>query len=365
MKNKRNEIFDYKPSNSKDPRIPSLDINKTEPQELENKEVKVKINKINNEQLNEDLKIDNSKAKNLIQKLKESSNFVKNPLSNSNEIKNQVHEENLETQSKLILPDPNSDLNILNSFSKKREKSVNLINKTQEVMKTLKNEPHIKLTEEEKIKIMKNFKYKIVKVTNREILIKNSKYGFEIHHNNTDKRYWVITICFEELWNPRKINYINLWSGNSFIGYGFNTLDQCIEETKKLMVSGKTGNIIWKDFVVDWNKETKRFIVADKAKKFTYEEYKKIVKWYHENKIWILVKQEKIKDYEDIMQEAKEKRKNGEQLSPLFEIQAKLIEPPRKANYIFSYPVENPKYKGKDYENPENKLYEIAFGFSE
>ncbi|WP_339020515.1 hypothetical protein [Spiroplasma endosymbiont of Atherix ibis] len=358
-------IYNYKPLNPGDPKIPSFY------QEISNETISslyesnfhfessinkfsVEKNKNDSEVLIEGLEDKKENASSIIARIKE-----------LNELKDSTKTEDEIVTSEVIMPDPTSELNLFNIIRSNKYRSMENINKTKQTIQKTRKEVRMKLTEKEVKKILNTFKIKVIKITQKEVVIKNSKYGFEIFKKISDNRYWVVASCFEEIWNPKKINYFNLWNGNAFIGYGFHEFDEMIEKTKNLMTKGKIGNIIWRDFVIGWNKEKNRFYAADKPTQFTFEEYKKIVKWYKENKIWILVKQTKVKDIEDLMEENRLKRKNGEKLSAMSTIQAKLLDPPRKASLVFGYPVNNPKYKGKEFANPENKLYEIGFAFTE
>ncbi|AUB31896.1 hypothetical protein [Spiroplasma floricola] len=359
-------IYNYKPSNPDDPKIPSFD------QELSNQYISsfddskfyfessinkniVENSKNDSEVLIEGLEDNKQNANSIIARIKEFNESKNSPKTQDDEL----------VTNELIMPDPTSELNILNIIRNNKYRSMENIAKTRETIKKTRKEVRIKLTEKEIKKILSTFKIKVIKVTQKEVVLKNSKYGFEIFKNSSDNRYWVVASCFEEIWNPIKSTYSNLWNGNAFIGYGYNDFDEMIEKTKNLMIKGKTGNIIWRDFVIGWNKEKNRFYAADKPTQFTFAEYKKIVKWYKENKIRILVKQTKVKDIEDLMEENRLKRQKGEKLSGMSTIQAKLLDPPRRASLVFGYPVNNPKYKGKDFANPENKLYEIGFALTE
>jgi hypothetical protein len=97
-----------------------------------------------------------------------------------------------------------------------------------------------------------------------------------------------------------------------------------------------------------------------KAAKYGFEIY-----YNNADERWWIVKKEGMKDSEDLMLEIRDKRKKGEKINPLAGVQAKLLEPPRKPNFITAYPVANPGYDGDDYTDPKNKLYQIGFTFYE
>ncbi|WP_338984661.1 hypothetical protein [Spiroplasma endosymbiont of Diplazon laetatorius] len=373
-------IYEYRPSNPNDPKMPSLErtsdsefgsslddsefyfessINPNAAQEVKEKPKKqTKLKEEKSEVLLEGLEDNKQNATSVIAKIRglsELSNTLNTVEKSGDEL----------VTNEFVMPDPTSELNIFNAFANKKYRAMEEFSRTKEIIKNSRGEVRLKLTEKEIKKILETFRSKVVKLTQKEVVLKNSKYGFEIYRNSSDKRYWVAASCFEEVWDPKKNNYVNLWSGNSFTGYGYHDFDETIAQTINMMTKGKTGNVIWRDFVTGWNKQKNRFYAGDEATQFTYTEYKKIVKWYRENKIWILVKQAKVKDIEDLMEENKMKRKSGEPLSAMSTIQAKLLEPPRRASLIFGYPVKDPNYKGKDFANPENKLYEIGFALTE
>ncbi|AKX33891.1 hypothetical protein SLITO_v1c02320 [Spiroplasma litorale] len=379
MDTSKKEIYKYKPKDPSDPKMPSLNKddfnydNNLQTIELTGS-MSYETTKIGSDELKNDSKInvvekdidlndkDNadlfkniSSAKSLINSLKQKANKALEEKTDSDDNK-----------SKVVMPDPNSELNIVNHLRNRGSVSNKLLHQdTRTKMRTLREDHRLNLTENE-IKIIKSeFKEKVIKSSKTGVVLKESKFGFEIYKNNIDKRFWVVTVCFDELFDPSKVRFTNLWVGGAFIGYGYDYIEDAISKAKNLATSGRTGNIYWRDFVVDWIKDKNRFVTSDEPKKFTYEEYKKIVDWYSKNKVRICVKNQNKKDYEDLMDEAKQKRAKGERVSPLIALQAKMIDKPRKAVNIYGYPTKNPKYKGKEYEKPENKLYEIGFSYTE
>ncbi|AUM62864.1 hypothetical protein [Spiroplasma monobiae] len=363
-------IYEYKPSNPRDPKMPSLERTSdyNNGSSFDDSDFYFESSIGVNDSSKNSQKEDNSSV--LIDGLEDSKKNASNVIAKIkgiNETTKTLEEKTNEElfTSEIVMPDPTSELNIFNAFANRKYRALEEMSRTKEIIKNTRGEVRLKLTEKEVKKILETFRSKVVKVTQKEVVIKNNKYGFEIYRNSSDKRYWVAASCFEEIWDPKKNSYVNLWSGNSFTGYGYHDFDQVINQTITMMTKGKTGSIIWRDFVTGWSKQKNRFYASDTPTQFTYSEYKKIVKWYRENKIWILVKQAKVKDIEDLMEENKMKRKTGEPISAMSTIQAKLLEPPRRASLVFGYPVKDPNYKGKDYANPENKLYEIGFAFTE
>ncbi|AKU79470.1 hypothetical protein [Spiroplasma turonicum] len=352
MDSNKKDFSQYKPKNPNDPKMPTLGDEKVEKPVTNDFVNNNSSNYSNTNTSTSEPFFNNSKALGILNSLKKNL-----------EQKDEKDEKN---ESRLVLPDPESELNIVNQLRNRGSiKNRALQQNTKDKIKTLREDHRLHLKEQEIELIKSTFKEKVIKVNRNSIVLKNSKFGFEIYKNNVDKRYWVVAICFEELFNPQKITYTNLWTGGAFIGYGYDDLDLTLNKTLNLFKTGRTGNIYWKDFVVDWSKETNRFITDEEPKKFTYTEYKKIIDWYSKNKIRICVKNKNKKDYEDLMFEVKQKRANGEFVSPMVALQAKMIDKPRKASYIFGYPVLNPNYKGKDFVKPENKLYEIGFAFTE
>ncbi|QGS52172.1 hypothetical protein [Spiroplasma tabanidicola] len=371
MDDKKNKkVADFKPSQEFDPKRPTLTLDES----IDLDEDKTNYTKTYDRfDLNNDTETNNSPIKTneedqtQNQNLENNKNDAKSIIAR---LKRQLEEkeqrdEQLEKGGKVVMPDPNSENRLYGRPKANFEDYTKVFKDPKTKLRDASRHARDNFTQEEIDKIVETFTYKVVKVTKKEVVLKYSKYGFEFFKNNSDGRYWVSTLIFEEVWNPRKYSYITYWNGNTFIGYGNKTLDECIQKAKDLTVSTRTGDVVWKDFVIDWNQKNNRFIVGDTPKKFTWDEYRKIVKWWDENKIWILVKQEKVRDIEDLMNETREKKAKGERVSPLASIQAKLLDPPRRAQGVHGYPVQDPKYKGKDYIKPENKLYEIGFTYVE
>ncbi|AHI53140.1 RNA-binding protein [Spiroplasma culicicola] len=386
--NQNNDLFKYKPSNPRDPKMPSLTLELSD-------DIGFSNSTNNNEEFEDNFKsstrtiaieesIDSQNPKTSFMDFQPDrteellTNGSKKKKSGAQsliaKLKQQVLEkeenetktkESDEGQTTVVMPDPNSENRLRFGMrpSLAPKSKVQIDAKTK--MLNVNRESRQKLTEAQVKKIVNEFKYKVVKITKTEVILKNSKYGFEIYFNNVDNRWWVTALCFEEIWNPKKTIFVSFWSGNTFIGYGHPTLEETINQAHDLMEFGRTGDIVWKDFVTGWNEKTNRFIAGDVAKKFEFKEYQKIIKWWESNKIRILVKQDNVRDYEDLMNETKAKRAAGEAINPLAGIQAKLLDPPRRAQFVFGYPVRNPKYKGKEYDKPENKLYEIGFAYAE
>lgn len=214
-------------------------------------------------------------------------------------------------------------------------------------------------------KLLQEFQHYVIKIAKTEIVLKSAKYGFEIYYNNADNRWWIVTLKFDEPYDPKKLNYITYWVGNTFIGYGFKTMTQLIDKAREMLTRGRTGFVAWRDHLVSFNEKTNRIHTNNEPVALNFKEYKKFVAWFKKNKIWIMVKRDGMKDSEDLMIEVREQRKRGEKVSPLVGVQAKLVEPPRKPNFLTSYPVPDPEYKGQDFEKPENKLYQVGFAFNE
>ncbi|ASP27999.1 hypothetical protein SCORR_v1c02240 [Spiroplasma corruscae] len=358
MDTTKKSSINYKPKNPNDPKMPNLTgQNREEINSKVKEEIIEKVFKTTKVGDDEPFS-DNSKAKSLI-------NSLKQKLANK-EDEDKNKDDNEESKPKMVMPDPTSDLNIVNHLRNRGSISNRILHQnTKDKMKTLREDHRISLKKDEIDLIAETFREKVVRVSPNSVVLKISKFGLEIYKNNVDKRYWVVAICFDELFNPAKLAFTNFWTGGAFIGYGFDYLEETIEKAKDLSNSGRTGNIYWKDFVVDWNKETNRFVTSDEPKQFKYSEYKKIIEWYKQNKVRICVKNKNRKDYEDLMKEVKEKKAKGEFVSPLASLQAKMIDKPRKATFVFGYPVEKSDYKGKEYVKPENKLYEIGFAFTD
>ncbi|QEH62127.1 hypothetical protein SCHIN_v1c09340 [Spiroplasma chinense] len=362
-KGKKTELFDYQPSNPRDPKMPTLTVDFDEQQVEKETE---SWNPESNFESSTKKEVESKKPE-VIGSNNKAKQGAKSIIDRLKAIKDEAEGKPKEKEgpSELVMPDPNSENRLYAGYRPSASSASPVKRDAQTLIKNSHKQAREKLKPQEIEKIVKFFKHKVVKINRTEVVLKNNKYGFEIYNNNVDGRWWVAATCHEELWNPRKQNYISFWSGNTFIGYGQATLKETLEKAEELMNYGRTGNIIWKDFAVDWNEKGNRFIASNTARKFTWKEYQKIVKWYDENKIWILVKQQGVVDYEDLMNETKAKKARGEKINPMTSVQAKLLDPPRKAQFLFGYPVKDPKYKGEDYANPENKLYEIGFAYAE
>ncbi|WP_338969419.1 hypothetical protein [Spiroplasma endosymbiont of Labia minor] len=215
-------------------------------------------------------------------------------------------------------------------------------------------------------KIEKEFKFLIVKKTNKEIILKFEKYGFEFMHNIIDGRYWVNALKFIEPYDtkPNKMNYQHVWIGQSFIAYGFPTAQQTIEKMYSMMTSGQTGPSLFRDFLIGYDFKANRIISGKKAYLMEHDEYIKFQKWFTKNKIHIMVKTDGVYDQEDFQQEYRDLKAIGKSMTALQIMKGKMLPLPRKASLIVTIPVKNPKYKGKDWEDPTSKLYKIGFLFT-
>ncbi|AOG60683.1 hypothetical protein SHELI_v1c07340 [Spiroplasma helicoides] len=395
-KKHNNEIYDYKPSNPKDPKIPDLFLESedlaneesnhefadfktsTKTIDLSEKEIKksYSLYDITATDNNEDYAKSKSDAKSLIDRIKNAQResiennqqeiiYENNPETGTSDFMNsQENSETTPTENKTVMPDPNSKDRLFSTYRIDQALPRSPFKDAKTRIEEASRNSRERISKQDIETIVNTFRHKVVKTTKYEVVLKNTKFGFEIYNNSSDGRWWVATVCFEEIWNPRKASFITFWTGNTFIGYGMPTLETVINKTHELMNNGRTGRVVWKDFVCDWDEKHNRLIASDTPKQFSWKEYQKIVKWWETNKIFILVKQKDVKDYEDIMNEVKEKKQRGERVNPLISLQSKLVDPPRRAQHLYGYPVENPDYKGMDYLNPENKLYEIGFTFT-
>lgn len=364
----------YKPKNPNDPKnpfandeffdVPSRDV-----------EVVTKRAKPSKERSQFDLKANESNQTLELETLKSRvSSILRKNTANSNMVIDENNPASLEFLDKeerkfgeFVMPDPDSVNNLKAmrtteyklEYNKKHQEEVRLkIRGLQDVIRT-------KLEQDDIDTIVQAFQHNVIKVGKTEVILKAAKYGFEIYYNNADERWWIVTLQFEEPFNPVKLNYITYWVGNSFIGYGHKTLAKCLEKTREMLTKGRTGSISWRDFVNKFDVKANRIYSSDVPMTLNFTQYKKFVTWFKQNKIWIMVKKEGMKDSEDLMLEIRDKRKKGEKINPLAGVQAKLLEPPRKPNFITAYPVANPGYDGDDYTDPKNKLYQIGFTFYE
>lgn len=371
-KNKINDLYKYQPSNPLDPKMPSLktDLSEYITNTNDKESDSFKFNDVLNnegETLSNNFKKSNQNTKQpiLIKDLsiQTSDQNITNNGADNNVIN--LDSENFKLAANTVMPDPNSQNSLLKKTTSKRIYGEILSYKNvKQKMIDLRKDVRKVLLKDEIEQIVKKFKHRIIKISTKSVIIKEKKYGYEFYKNNTDGRYWVAALKFEEPFNPKDKQYLTFWRGNSFIGYGLKTLTECLNKAEELFTTGVTGNVFSRDYVINWLEEKKRFITAGEPKSFTWKEYQKIINWYKLNKIWIHVKEQKVKDYEDIMEEIKQKKLKGELISPLLTLQTKLIDPPRKAINIYAYPVNKPEYKGDEYVKPENKLYQIAFSFT-
>ncbi|WP_100254285.1 hypothetical protein [Spiroplasma clarkii] len=374
MEKKKNKLFDYTPNNPNDSKRPTLKDESTKSVEVEQEAQTVtliakpmlKAQELISDSVDKEAK---SSAQSLIARLKAqvsekteqpSTNNVANPF-----VSVDPDAENYEKKDNVVMPDPNSEICLFNrNQAYKSQSDVNEYRDVKSKMLRLQKDVRITLTPAEIQQIVDYFSYQVVKITKKEVVIKDKKYGYEFYKNNNDQKWWVVALKFEELFNPKEVRYITLWSGNTFTGYGLPTLAACLKKADDLMSYGRTGTVVWRDCVMDWNEAGFRFIAGDDPKSFTFKEYMKIVKWYESNKIRIHVKDVKVKDYEDLMTEIKAQKAAGKPVNPLASLQAKLLETPRRAINIAGYPVSDPKFSGKDATKPENKLYQIAFSLT-
>lgn len=383
MNDKKNKLYDYQPSNPDSSKMPNLKgesevvtaVEKTTPIEVEKVEAPtpqpsdsepiVKPNEAK------------SAAQSLIAKLK-AQNEPQQAIQTPQETPTQRYvkavdknvldseAENFEVMPNVVMPDPNSeDCLQKRKYNYKVNDEVLPYKDVRGTMKRLQKDVRANLTEQDTQAIIKKFAHKVIRVNKKEIVIKHTKFGYKFYKNNNDQKWWVVALKFEEPFNPKDPKYITFWSGNSFIGYGFTTLEECLNKADNLILGGRTGDIVCRDYVVRWNKERDRFIAGENPTSFEWKEYQKIIKWYENNKIRIHVKDEKVKDQEDLLLELREQKAKGIAVNPLTTLRSKMLEAPRKAVNIFGYPVKDPHYKGKEITKAENKLYQIAFSFTE
>ncbi|WP_342268674.1 hypothetical protein [Spiroplasma endosymbiont of Aspidapion aeneum] len=230
-----------------------------------------------------------------------------------------------------------------------------------------KSESRRTLTKKEIEFLISKFGTKVIKITKYEVILKHLKYGYEIYFNINDNRWWVVALVFNEPYDCstlKAIKFTTLWSGSSFIGYGMNSLEEVYEKTELLFKTGRTGNIVIREYLYDYNIKTKRIYVYDEPKVLTYEEYKTFSSWFRKNRIDIFLKTYGKQDAEDLEQINYENKKKGIQDARAV-LGMKFAIMPRKSNYIFAYPVPNPKKSKSDLWKPENKFYQIAFGVTD
>ncbi|WP_338971402.1 hypothetical protein [Spiroplasma endosymbiont of Panorpa germanica] len=282
------------------------------------------------------------------------------------EIKNQDQSIDL---SNTVMPDPNSEVNVYKkgwALESLRVAKSEFSNKKNKILMVNQPKPNLKLSNKQLQIINNTFKEKILSISEKCVILKDRKFGYEIFINGVDNRYWVNALEFHEPINFKNPKYNHVWQGNSFIGYGFKTFEECLEKTNELMVRGKTGVNLFKDYVVDINFERNRFISSTRDfKLFNYVEYCKIEKWYLKNKINIMIKTAGQKDLEDLNDEIKSQFSQKLKTTAVQAIQSKMLLPPRRCKFMISIPCQNPKYRGKDFANPENKLYKIGFLFND
>lgn len=354
---KKAKTSNFKPANPSDPKMPSLktSLDNTNAVWEEKTQDDNDVYMTNNRELNETKKT----ALAWLRSAQTDDNVI-------NELDPETYPDLIEPTGKKILPNPYSleklDSNRINQMN--RQRNIDSQNDIKIRIRSMHDIVRNNLTEEHVKLICDTFKEKVIKVTKKEVILKYSKYGFEFFYNNSDNRFWISTITFDEPFNPKKLQYLTLWIGNTFLGYGFKDLKMTIEKAKEMMIRGRTGNILWKDYLIEYSSEKNRIVSGNQPLQMTYEEYIKFQKWFMTNKIWIFVKRSGNIDAEDLMIQTREQKRSGQKVNPLAGLQSKMLDGPRKAHYIYGYPVKKPNYKGDDYVNSKNKLYEVGFTYS-
>ncbi|AHI54024.1 hypothetical protein SSABA_v1c06220 [Spiroplasma sabaudiense Ar-1343] len=331
---------------------------------LKNEEVDIDISKRPNLSLDSTVTIENINITSEVTENLEPPKIFEENSADQNSVDN-----NCEQEDNTIYPDKKSFNNIYNrGWALESLKAAKADFNRNKAKINITKEPKIflKFTDKQIKTIFHEFKEKVISATPKLVILKDRKFGYELFIDGSNNRFWVNALEFQEPINLKSPKYKHVWQGNSFIGYGFVEFEDFINKVHNLMSKGKTGVNLFRDYVVDVNFDRNRFISSNHDfKLFTYEEYVKIEKWYVKNKINIMIKIAGQKDIEDLNDEIKMQNKDKSKTTALQVIQAKLLLPPRRCRFLVVMPCLNPKYKGKNFANPENKLYKIGFLFND
>ncbi|AGM25924.1 hypothetical protein SSYRP_v1c03300 [Spiroplasma syrphidicola EA-1] len=228
----------------------------------------------------------------------------------------------------------------------------------EQILNMKKDKMKTSLAEKDKTTIINHFKHLVCAVKKDAVVIKHSKYGYEIFKSAVDNKYWTYAVTFTEPINAAKPVYKHHWVGNAFVGYGFETLAEVLEKTAELMQRGPTANVHFRDYLSSWDEQEDRIYLDWEEKEFTYEEYNKFQKWFAKNKIKIMAKQVGVKDAEDYNKE-KEQQKTG-----LAVLLGKMQDPPRRPRAMAV--MIRPTAKNKtEWHDPKLKKYIIGFMYVE
>ncbi|WP_342252163.1 hypothetical protein [Spiroplasma endosymbiont of Amphibalanus improvisus] len=210
----------------------------------------------------------------------------------------------------------------------------------------------IPLTKKEQELLVKSFTYKIINRSELKFVIKDCHIGYHLFHSAQDQRYWTKVIVFDEPFNVKKPVFNTKWLGNATVAYGFDTLEEVIEKTNKMMSFGITAKPPINDYLIDWDKKTERIYVDNEPKTYSFDEYLEFQKWFSKNKIRIMSKKKGVKYFEDLKESEK---------SPMLILRSKSQEPPQRPKPMAVLFEEKKYSKNFDYTDMTKKRYIIGF----
>ena len=223
---------------------------------------------------------------------------------------------------------------------------------TQRIINMKKAKLKAHLVQDEKQQFIDAFKDLVILIKKDCVVIKHEKFGYELFKSKSDDKYWSYAITFTEPMDPIKPIYKHHWVGNAFVGYGFETIDQTIARTFKMMEQGPTANTQIRDYLVGWDEKKDRIILGWEEKEWSYHDYVHFQKWFKKNKVRIMAKQEGVKDTEDYNKES-----NKTALTVLL---GKMQDPPKRPRSMVTI-MRKTKETQKDWANPMTKRYIVGF----
>lgn len=212
-----------------------------------------------------------------------------------------------------------------------------------------------KLSEQDQKIIENHFKHLVLVKAKDNIIIKDTRYGFELFKSKLDHKYWVYAIKFQEPLNYQKPKYQHVWISDAFIGYGEEQLKALILKVENMMQSGPTGNTHFRDYLVGYDPFKQRIFLDYEPKEWNFKEYDKFQKWFDKNRIKIMAKSKGQLENDDF----KNKPKIGINV-----LLSKLQDPLKRPKGIVTYFTKGKK-TDNDWYHPESKKYIVGFLYVE
>ncbi|WP_342255510.1 hypothetical protein [Spiroplasma endosymbiont of Poecilobothrus nobilitatus] len=227
---------------------------------------------------------------------------------------------------------------------------------TEHILKLKQPKLKAPLTDTEINSIVTAFKHLVCKIKKDAVVIKHQKFGYELFRSKADDKYWAYALTFTEPLNPLKPIYKHHWIGNAFIGYGYDTLEETINQTFKMMEQGPTAQTNFRDYLTSWDEEKDRILLGWEEKEWSFEKYQKFQRWYEKNKVKIMAKQIGVKDAEYYNKEINDKNNR----SGLAVLLGKMQDPPKRPRSMAVVMRETAKTKEK-WDDPKTKKYLVGF----